>query len=328
MFNAFIETSDHDTQQKTSPQEEFKALLRKARGEGVDLIAIGGDAINYPSQKSVAWVLEHLRKEAGDIPFIYTAGNHDWHEEGLATDRRYDSQRLAQLNATLRPLFDKSAATASPAAGPEAGLLYGKASVRGVDVIFVDNSNYQVNKEQYNFLQAELQQHRSKPMVLLMHMPLNLKSSPPLEPKYLCGHPAWGAATDTEYETELRPRWPESGNSPSTNAFIQLVQQHSAPAGRIAALLTGHVHKDFSGALQDQSSPSAANLTALACESAHTGCQLRKGIQANGYREAVGALQYSTLDAAEGGYRLLTIHGAGVESVSRKLKVHKHITPQ
>jgi predicted MPP superfamily phosphohydrolase len=325
MFNAFIQTSDHDTQRLTSPQEEFTALLRKAKRDGVDLIALGGDLVNYPSHKSVAWVLEQLRKEAGDIPFIYTAGNHDWHEEGVATDRRYDSARLSQLNATLRPLFDHSVASANHLAGPEAGRLYGKTSVRGVDVIFIDNSNYQVNEEQYSFLQRQLQEERSKPAVLLMHMPLKLKGTPPLEPKYLCGHPDWGAATDTGYETELRPQWPKEGNSASTNAFIQLVQQHSAPAGRLAVLLTGHVHKDFSSALEDQSVPNPANLTALACESDRPGCQLRTP-KTSGQHEAMGALQYTTLDAAEGGYRLLTIHGAEVQAPSRRLTL-KNVAP-
>jgi len=335
MFNAFSHTSDHATQQPTSPKAEFTALLRKAKRDGVDLIALGGDLVNYPSPKTVAWVLEQLQTEAAGIPFIYTAGNHDWHEEGVAADKQYDSARMPQLNSNLKPLFDHSIASAT--GGPAAGRLYGKTSVRGVDVMFVDNSNYQVNEEQSSFLQAELQRDSSTPAVLLMHMPLKLAGTPPLAPKYLCGHPEWGAASDDSYEVESRPRWPQEGNSPSTMAFLDLVQQHSAPSGRLAAMLTGHVHKDFSAALRcvdlkrantgrlkrrgcaSASAPNAANLTALACENGQRGCELRAATN-DGKSEATGALQYTTLDAAEGGYRLLTIHRDGhIRSVARHL---------
>jgi DNA repair exonuclease SbcCD nuclease subunit len=305
MYNAFAHTSDHQTHRSTSPQEEFVGLLRKAKQEKIDLIALGGDLINYPSPKTVAWVLQQLHNEAGDIPFIYTAGNHDWHEEGLAADTSYDSSRHAQLNTTLRPLFEHSVATAQ--GGPGAGRLYGKTSVRGTDVVFVDNSNYQVNQEQLSFLEKELERDSADPMVLLAHIPLKMKSTPPLAPKYVCGHPEWGAATDENYEVEGRPQWPEDGNSASTLAFIDLVQKHSAPDGRIVALLTGHVHKDFSAKLQDGSLPYAANLTALTCLDGALVCHLSSAKDGE-KAKAVGALQYTSLDAAEGGYRLLDIH--------------------
>merc|ERR1711879_241497 len=128
---------------------------------------------------------------------------------------------------------------------------YGKTAVKGVDVFFVDNSNYQVNQEQLEYLKENLEQNNSSPAVLLLHMPLKLDGTPPLDPKYLCGHPSWGASVDDLFVTEGRPRWPEEGNAASTLEFIDLVKKHSAPSGRLVALLTGHVHKDFSAKLQD-----------------------------------------------------------------------------
>lgn len=307
MYDAFLQTSDYASKQKTSPKEEFIALLRKAKKEKVDLIALGGDLVNYPSRETVGWVMQQLHDIAGDIPFVYTAGNHDWHEEGVLSDKRYDSARLMHLNSTLRPFYEASATAKSE--GPGASHLFGKTSVRGVDVLSVDNSNYQINEEQLGFLQEQLKRDDHKPVVLLLHMPLKLEGTPPLDPKYLCGHPAWGWATDTLSDVEHRPRWPESGNSKSTLAAIDLVRQHSAPAGRIVALLTGHVHKDFSAKLQDGSLPYAANLTALSCDARHPGCHLRAA-PGRGASEATGALQYTSLDAAEGGYRMLKVHGA------------------
>jgi len=310
MYNAFHHTSDFLSRVPTSPKDEFTMLLQKAKKEKVDLIALGGDLINFPSQKTVSWALEQLHNEAPDIPFVYTAGNHDWLEEGMEPGKRYDSAREVQLNTTLRPLFEHSAARADAAAGPGAGHLYGKTSVRGVDVFFVDNSNHQVNQEQLKYMKDQLERDSSKPAVLLMHIPLKLPGTPPsLQPKYLCGHPAWGSHTDENSLLEMRPQWPKEGNSPSTAAFIELVQQHSAPAGRLAALLTGHVHKDFTAKLEDVNLPSAANLTALSCAKEQLGCKMQTATRGSS-AEAMGALQYTTLDAAEGGYRLLTVRTA------------------
>lgn len=329
MYSAFVETKDFATNASTSPKAEFTALLQKAREERVDLIALGGDLVNDPSPKTVSWVLQQLQHEAKDIPFIYTSGNHDWHEEGIPSEKRYDSARVPQLNDALRPLFAQSAASANAAAGPGAGRLYGKASIRGVDVFFIDNSNYQVNEEQHRFLEEELQHNKSTPAVLLMHMPLKLKGTPPLEPKQVCGHPAWGADTDDLYDVENRPKWPTEGNSPSTMSFIELVQQNSAPTGRLTALLTGHVHKDFSAALQNKEAknfPNAASLTALACGDHRPGCQLRKSSLLD-KKEAIGALQYTTLDAAEGGYRLLSIHRGKARLAVKSKSSHLHLHP-
>lgn len=325
MYSAFLQTSDFLSKNRTSPKDEFTSLLQKAKRENVDLIALGGDLINFPSQKTVSWALEQLRTEAPDIPFIYTAGNHDWLEEGHELGNQYDSARSSQLDTTLRPLFEKSVARADPAAGPGAGRLYGKTSVRGVDVYFVDNSNHQVNKEQLDYMKGQLERDGSKPAVLLMHMPLKLPSTPStLQPKYLCGHPSWGADSDENSLLEMRPRWPKEGNSPSTTAFIKLVEKHSAPAGRLAALLTGHVHKDFTAKLEDANFPNAANLTALSCGKEQLGCKMHATTESGSTLmqtgaqhmprfdagQAMGALQYTTLDAAEGGYRLLTVRTA------------------
>lgn len=100
MFKAFEHTTDFFKRTPTTPQEEFELLLQKARDEHIDLIALGGDLVNYPSPSTVAWTVQKL-KETG-IPYIYTAGNHDWHEEGVA-DLQYDSARLPQLKSTLSP---------------------------------------------------------------------------------------------------------------------------------------------------------------------------------------------------------------------------------
>lgn len=332
MHSAFARTTDKVSHHRTNPGEEFLRLLKLACAKQVDLIALGGDIINFPSEEMVAWVVKTLKEEACGIPFVYTAGNHDWHAEGLPDDDTFDAQRLPQLQSTLKPIYDASAA---PLASP----LYSATELNGVEVLTLDNSNHQINAEQLEFSRQRLAR-TAGPVVLLMHMPLALPGVD-LLPKECCGHPDWGAQTDELFKTEGRPRWPE-GNLPSTTAFMMLVRQQAAPVGRIVAVLTGHVHRDFGTELFDKTS--AANVTALACDVKSNGCSLR--MSAPGWSqershhsssflyggasttaalaevlqsgsavgdkdtlmEAEGAVQYTTLDAAEGGYRLLTVH--------------------
>ncbi|CAJ1327284.1 unnamed protein product, partial [Effrenium voratum] len=96
----------------------------------------------------VSWLLQQLKEAAGGVPFIYTAGNHDWHLE-FVDEPRYDSSRLPQLNSTLRPLFGHSTLGAD-------ALLYGHRRIKGVDVFFFDNSNHQINEEQLAYARQHL----------------------------------------------------------------------------------------------------------------------------------------------------------------------------
>jgi len=307
MFSALKNVKDKSSQQYKHPSDQLVSLFQKAREENVDLIALGGDIINYPSEKEVAWVLQQLKEAAGGIPFLYTAGNHDWHLE-FVNEPRYDTSRLPQLQGTLRPFFDH-------AAGPSSSGLYGVHNIKGVDVFFFDNSNHQINGEQLAFAKEHLtKSHQAGPAVILLHMPLSLPGLK-LPPKELCGHPHWGTATDDLSSIEGRAPWPPA-NDPSTYSFIELVKTHSAPLGRITALLTGHVHRDFSTKLPQKYL--LENATALSCRD-HIHCAVGSVFERHAFfmkphpeepTFAKGAVQYNTLDAAEGGYRIVHVRKA------------------
>lgn len=308
MFRAMAHTVDRISHMPTTPREEFVRLLQMACQRKVDLIALGGDILNFPTQEGVAWVLEQLEGPGCGIPFMYTAGNHDWHEEYLDADRPYDSQRLPQLQSTLRPLFDRSVAPQQQ--------LYGHARIKGVDVLFVDNSNHQVNEEQLAFVQRHLDRGTLAPALILMHMPLPLPGLD-LPPKKCCGHPNWGADSDELWVMEGRSRWPEEGNLRSTGDFLKLVQAEATPSGRLVALLTGHVHEDFTNKIGGGSSHLPADKhTTLACDREQEGCSLgfveleQDTGSASGKERLQGAngcIQYTSLDGAEGGHRLLVL---------------------
>lgn len=354
MHSAYVQTQSHERSSATSPKEEFVRLLAKARAENVDLIALGGDIINFPDSGTVSWVVDLLQR--GGIPWIYTAGNHDWHEEG-AYDEAYDSGRKQHIDTTLSPLFAQSAINMEycKGFGAACGALYGRATLKGVDLLFFDNSNYQIDDEQLDFARNHLDDASDAPTLVLLHMPLKLPGVR-LHPVYVCGDPTWGLTSDSTYGIEKRLPWPASGNLPSTQRFIELVQNHAAPNGQILALMTGHVHKDFSADLLERlgsahpGSPSRADrarhrsqiakLTTLACNETLPDCTLPRRsrpmlelIERHGDKESVnsfgfldgnnnqiqakGALQYTTLDAAEGGYRIFTIRqrvGDGMEN--------------
>eukprot|EP00913_Durusdinium_trenchii_P032343 g30284.t1 len=160
------------------PCDQLVSLFQKAKELNVDLIALGGDIINYPSETEVAWVLQQLQDAAGGIPF----------------------------------------------------LMFGQHRVKGVDILWIDNSNYQITPEQLAFAEKQLSQSaQAGPVVLMLHIPLALPGVD-LPPKD-------GGVVSMR------------ANEPSTNAFLELVQKHSAPHGRITALLTGHVHQDFTTGL-------------------------------------------------------------------------------
>ena len=70
--------------------------------------------------------------------------------------------------------------------------------VKGLLLVFVDNSNYQVDADQLEFLQVQLANAgQTTPIVILLHIPLMLPGVT-LPAKELCGHAQWGAAADTE----------------------------------------------------------------------------------------------------------------------------------
>eukprot|EP00931_Biecheleriopsis_adriatica_P089727 TRINITY_DN63814_c0_g1_i1.p1 TRINITY_DN63814_c0_g1~~TRINITY_DN63814_c0_g1_i1.p1 ORF type:complete len:373 (+),score=41.38 TRINITY_DN63814_c0_g1_i1:23-1141(+) len=306
MYSAFVRSHHRDTKIATTPQQEFARLVQMARDPTVDLVVLGGDIVNFPCNKTVTWVLEQLRLSGKD--FIYTSGNHDWLLEGQRSAPRYDAARVEELSSTFRPLYEQSVTSGGSCYSslghwtrPGAGILYGCAQVKGLLILVVDNSNYQVDEDQLEFVRLQLASAgRNTPVVILLHIPLMLPGMT-LVPKESCCHPKWGPEGDELWQLEGRPKWP-TGNLPSTTAFKELMQSHASPQGQIVAILTGHTHSDAAVAL----GASSADSTCVAGENCRT-----FEVESEGGREAQsqdnGALQYTTHTAAEGAYRILTV---------------------
>ena len=217
MDAAFNSVHNYKTGEKTTPVKSFLDLMDTAKTEKVDLIVLTGDIVNNPSKSSVRFIHDALQKTA--IPYIYVAGNHDWHYEGM--EGSASALRRTWIDNSLLPLYNGK----NP--------LYSSTVVHSINFVVIDNSTYQVSEEQLAFYKKQTQ--LDLPIVLLMHIPLYLHD----KDKGRCGDPAWGWDTDTNYEIERRERWPKEGNLPSTMAFVDMVKKSK----NLCAILAGHIHK-------------------------------------------------------------------------------------
>ena len=122
--------------------------------------------------------------------------------------------------------------------------------VKGVKLLLVDDSTYEILPSQLDFVRRELA--KGLPTALFMHIPLY---APGRGVGYGVGHPKWGAASDGGWKIERRERWPEAGHSETTFAFRRDV----LAAPNLVGVFTGHVHVSSLDVCEGK-----ANLTARA----------------------------------------------------------------
>ena len=216
MHAAYKDTSHHVSGENVSRGEAFRMLVDMAKVKKVDLLVLSGDIVNFPSPKTVEYVHKAL-KESG-VPFLYVAGNHDWHLEGTPGS---DNEKREKCLPILAPLYQGM----NP--------LFNSTIIKGINVVCIDNSTYQINKEQLNFFKQQLK--RGYPIVLVMHIPVCTS-------QYVdctMGYEKWGAEIDTIYELEGRQQWSKEGNAPETVEFHQLLM--NTPD---ILILCGHVHTE------------------------------------------------------------------------------------
>ena len=152
MASAYHRTKHFQTGKETNPEAAFKATVELAKQRGADVIALAGDILSYPSERGVEFVNEVLG--ASGIPYYYTCGNHDWHYEGMEGHRL--KLRDEWRGKRLMPLFRDN----NPA-------IYG-VEIKGVRLLFVDSSTYDILPEQLEFMQREVK--GGKPFIMMQHI--------------------------------------------------------------------------------------------------------------------------------------------------------------
>lgn len=218
MAKAYNQTKHFKTQVKTHPEEAFEQALAYAKDVEADVITLVGDIFSFPAEAAIEWALSKL--EDIDIPYIYTAGNHDWHYEGM--EGTLESLRDTWIEKRLKPLYQGN----HP--------LMAAYDVKGIRFLAIDNSTYQINEEQLAFFREQVAS--GMPLVLLVHIPMY---APGKSISFGCGNPSWGAATDRNFDIERRPKWPEKGHTQTTFKFHQEV--FNAP--NLLAIFAGHIHR-------------------------------------------------------------------------------------
>lgn len=219
MAKAYNQTTHFKTGVSTNPEEAFEQTLAIAKEVNADVITLIGDIFSFPSEAAIEWVLSKL-KDTG-IPYIYTAGNHDWHYEGM--EGALTTLRDTWIEKRLLPLYQGN----HP--------LMAAYDIKGIRFLAIDNSTYEINEEQLAFFTEHVKS--GIPLVLLVHIPMY---APGKKMAFGCGNPNWGANTDRNFELERRPRWPEDGHTETTLNFHRKV--FTAP--NLLGIFTGHVHRN------------------------------------------------------------------------------------
>lgn len=219
MAKAYNQTTHFKTQATTHPEEAFEQTLAFAKEENADLITLVGDIFSFPSEAAIEWVQSKLK--ATGIPYLYIAGNHDWHYEGM--EGTLESLRDTWIEKRLLPLYQGN----HP--------LMAAYDIKGIRFLAIDNSTYQINEEQLAFFTEQVAS--GLPLVLLVHIPMY---APGKKISFGCGHPKWGAATDRNFDIEKRPKWPGSGHTQTTFKFHK--QVFSAP--NLLGIFAGHIHQN------------------------------------------------------------------------------------
>ena len=159
MHKAYTGSKRHFNQDTTKTTFEYlDDVLQKAKKEHVELLLLTGDIVNFPSVASVEYVCDRLKKTG--IPWLYIAGNHDWHYEGL--EGSMDLLRSTWIEKSLLPLYQGR----NP-------LFYSEV-IQGINFVGIDNSTGKVSLEQIEFLKTQLR--RKEPVILLSHIPYDIRN--------------------------------------------------------------------------------------------------------------------------------------------------------
>ena len=219
MAKAYNQTKHFKTNTSTNPQKAFEETLAYAKQVNADVITLIGDIFSFPSELAIEWVISKIK--ATGIPYIYIAGNHDWHYEGM--EGKLALLRDQWIEKRLMPLYQGN----NP--------LMASYDIKGIKFLAIDNSTYEINDEQLRFFSEQVSY--GMPVVLLIHIPMY---APGKKISYGCGNPFWGAKTDRNYELERRPKWPENGHTKTTFEFYKKV--FDSP--NLIGIFTGHIHKN------------------------------------------------------------------------------------
>ncbi len=219
--NRKLNLSQHRTERFGNAYGNLEFIKDKAIFENKTVIYTG-DMIDFVSELN----LEYVRKFTDAVDCFMAAGNHEFSlylgEE--KEDAAYRNKSLSRVQAVFKNNIRFSSRVIN-------------------DVIFValDNSYYLIDDEQFDFLKKECE--KGLPVVLCMHTPLYTREfydySRAGEPI-----PAYLMAVPEELMADYsRDRYEQQ----KADGITYRVYDYIVNCDAIKALITGHIHKDFEG---------------------------------------------------------------------------------
>lgn len=197
-----------------NPTGVARGMVRQFNALKPDLVAMTGDLLDVPTKKNIETGAEILKSI--NSPSFFAMGNHEWCPPAVPPDRDYWRPRL-------RPITEQT-------------LDWHVQQFNGVNLLFVDDSNYQITAEQLRKTQKLLEDGRS--CILFLHIPVAIDSLVPSTVKKWRTPILLGAEG---ISTNQRKRWGMGDRiEPSTAAFCKLVKTHP----QVQAIFAGHIHFD------------------------------------------------------------------------------------
>lgn len=218
MANAYKSNVHFESGEPVTTIQSFEKTLQRAKDIDADFLALTGDIFSFPSEAAIEWAEKKLL-ETG-IPFGYIAGNHDWHYEGMKGSA--NELRKTWCNNRLKPLYQNN----NP--------LFANYQLNELQLVFIDNSTYEILPEQLHFLQKQI--INETPFLLFMHIPLYM---PGRSMGYGCANPDWGEKSDKNFDIERREKWRKGGHTKTTFDFYEEVFK----ASNLLGIFAGHTHK-------------------------------------------------------------------------------------
>ena len=135
--------------------ENFPKWMEYANETETDMLLLGGDIIDFPSEANLNFLAQNL--DALKIPYCYTLGNHDW---------TYPWEYMTETGRQqYRPLFAPFMKE-----NPAASITEYEELV----ILCVDNSSNQVEAEALPVMEEALAM--GKPVIVLLHVPFSTET--------------------------------------------------------------------------------------------------------------------------------------------------------
>ncbi|WP_139993437.1 metallophosphoesterase family protein [Paenibacillus paridis] len=197
-------------------RKQFETALTDANEKRYDFVVLTGDIING----ATAGNLDYLETKLQELrsPYLYTLGNHDWEYPLQPWNEATRAEQYPKFNSFTND---------SPA--------YQASLFNGINLLTIDNSTYQITKEQLHFTKKQLA--NGLPTLLFIHIPIYI---PGLLPDVM---KQWGAPimmAAEGWDKSLQSQWKVAETTAETTAFYHLLLNN--PHHNLIGIFCGHVH--------------------------------------------------------------------------------------